>query len=503
MKEHPMTIPRARLLVVLLAGSSGFIPVAAQAQATTVAASCSEGWSTLGSLGITQFTCDCTFDRGSSPAWRFRGEPVIRSVSSNGPAAGRLRPGDILVAIDGMLITTRAAGARLGNLKAGVPVVLTIRRGNRESQVRLTADEECEIPETPPVPTAASPRDVPTPRPPRSVAGAPVASTPADVAMPRPPRSVGGAPVAAAPRTPPPARLAPPAPPVPTAWFGFGISCHNCEMNVTNYSPIERAEGELRAMLDRGLDSDSPEVRSARARIRNMRRENTSWRFSEYPTLFSVDRGSPAYDAGLRRGDVLLRIDGLSLLTVEGASKFGQVEPGETVTFTYRRGGTERSVEVRAIERPSGEISEVSSEGLAQALAGLVRFQAERAQELEMQAARLQATLSRAAGGSGDQERALVELRAEMDRLKTTHSAESQAQLEKLHGELALVEQARAGRLVPSEEEQHLRFAGSVGNTEVEVRGLSSVEVSYDNSTGELLIRTLDSTIRVKAPPRR
>jgi hypothetical protein len=275
-------------------------------------------------------------------------------------------------------------------------------------------------------------------------------------------------------------------------------------MNVTNYSRIEQAEGELQAMLDRGLDNDSPAVRSARARIRNMRRESTSWKFSEYPTLFSVDRGSPAYDAGLRRGDVLLRIDGLSLLTVEGASKFGQVEPGEAVTFTYRRGGTERSVEVRAIERPTGEISEVSAQGLAEAVAGLERVQAERAEELEAQAARLQATLSRAEGASsGNQERALVELRAEMDRLKTTHTLESQAQLEKLRSELALVEQARVGRQVPSDEEQHLRFTGSVGNTEVEVRGLSSVEVSYDNSTGELLIRTLDSTIRVKAPPRR
>jgi hypothetical protein len=73
--------------------------------------------------------------------------------------------------------------------------------------------------------------------------------------------------------------------------------------------------------------------------------------------------------------------------------------------------------------------------------------------------------------------------------------------MERLRAELALMEQARAGHLTPApEEDQHLRFAGSVGNTEVEVRGLSSVVVSYDNSTGELLIRTIDSTIRVKAP---
>jgi hypothetical protein len=42
-----------------------------------------------------------------------------------------------------------------------------------------------------------------------------------------------------------------------------------------------------------------------------------------------------------------------------------------------------------------------------------------------------------------------------------------------------------------------------VGNTNVEVRGLSTVDVSYDNTTGELLIRTTDATIRVKAPVER
>ena len=476
-----MTTVRARFLLALLAG---VVPVTAEAQGVTVAAACSEGWSTLGALGISEFSCDCTFDRSGNPVWRFRGEPVVRSISSGGPAAGRLRPGDVLVAIDGMLITTRAAGTRLANLREGVPLVLTVRRGNREIEVRITPDEPCDVPATPAAPMVEPPRDMPTPRPPRAVAGTPV------------PRAAAIAPTPRSPLPPPP---------VATAWFGFGISCHNCEMNVTNYSRIERAEVELREMLDRGMDSDSPEVRSARNRIRNMRRENTSWRFSEYPTLFSVDPGSPAYVAGLRRGDVLLRIDGLSLLTVEGASKFGQVEPGQKVAFAYRRGGSERSVEVRAIERPSGSLEEVSVGGLNEAVAALERVQIERVHELDAQAARLQATLSRAEGRPlGDQEQALVELRAEMDRLSTTHTLESQAQLEKLRGELALVEQARAGQLTTaSDEDQHLRFAGSVGNTDVEVRGLSSVEVSYDNSTGELLIRTIDSTIRVKAPPRR
>ena len=477
-----MLMSRTRLFIVLLAGIVA--PGRLQAQAVSMSATCSEGWSTMGALGITEFTCDCTFDRGSNPAWRFRGEPTISGVSSRGPAAGRLRSGDVLVAIDGMLITTRAAGARLASLKPGSTVTLTIRRGNREIEVRLTPDEPCVEPPTPATPAApvATTREVPTPRPPR----------------------VSSARSAPTPRTPPvattasPAIPAPPAPPAPTAWFGFGISCRNCEMNVTNYSEIERAEAEYHELVRDGRDNDSPAARAARARIRELRRENTNWRFSEYPTLFSVDRGSPAYQAGLRRGDVLMKIDGLSLLTVEGASRFGQVEPGQTVEFTYRRGGSERSVRVKSIEHPGGGDVEAVG-GVAEAAADLERLQSQQSRELQ----RLHESLAQVEGGarSDAQQRELAELRAELDRINSTHRAESQVQLDRLREELALVEQTRA--LTPAPGEQHLRFAGSVGNTEVEVRGLSSVDVSYDNSTGELLIRTIDAIIRVKAPVRR
>ena len=471
-----MPIARFRHVLALLAAVVG--PTRLEAQAVSMSSTCSEGWSTLGALGITEFTCDCTFDRESNPAWRFRGEPQIRAVSSNGPATGRLRSGDVLVAIDGMLITTRAAGARMANLKPGSPVTLTVRRGNREIEVRLTPDEPCVEPVTPATPAApvATTRDVPTPRPPRASGGR----------------------MAPAPRPPTAAIPHPPAPPPATAWFGFGISCRNCEMNVTNYSEIERAEEELRQMVRDDRDHDSAAIRAARARIRELRRENTNWRFSEFPTLFSVDRGSPAYQAGLRRGDVLMKIDGISLLTVEGASRFGQVEPGQTVEFTYRRGGSERSVRVRSIEHPGGADVEAVG-GVAEAAADLERLQTQQSRELE----RLHESLAQVEGGtrSDAQQRELAELRAELDRINSTHRTESQVQLERLREELALVEQARAP--TPAPDEQHLRFAGSVGNTEVEVRGLSSVEVSYDNSTGELLIRTIDAIIRVKAPIRR
>jgi PDZ domain len=428
-----MSTPRTRRILLSL----GLVLTALGgrlAAQDAVAVACSEGWSTLGALGITEFTCDCTYHQDVQPSWRFRGEPEIRSVDPDGPAAGQLRAGDVIVAINGSLITTRAAGLRMANLRPNTAVVLTIRRGNRELQVSIVPNEECP---TPPVPAAVPP---PT-------------------STPRPARPASAARAVPAPATPMP-------PTTPAAWFGFGISCQNCT-----------------------LDFDD-------------RIDGSRWAFSEYPTLFSVDPGSPADEAGLRRGDVLLKIDGFPLITAEGARRFGQVESGQTVTWTYRRGGSERTARVTAARPPRAPGADVLSRDQTDALARLELLQAERQQQLDEQALLLRQSVERMeqeARGS-DHEVALARIRAELEQAHSARRSETEVELAELREVLGRVEQERR---LDQTEPQHLRFAGSVGNTEVEVRGQSTVDVSFDNSTGELLIRTLDATIRVKAPVQR
>ena len=48
-----MSMPYPRLLVSLLAGSMAVVPRDLEAQGVSMTATCSEGWSTLGALGIT------------------------------------------------------------------------------------------------------------------------------------------------------------------------------------------------------------------------------------------------------------------------------------------------------------------------------------------------------------------------------------------------------------------------------------------------------------------
>jgi PDZ domain-containing secreted protein len=398
---------------------------------------CETSWASFGALGISGFSCDCTLNRTDSDLrWTFRGEPVITRIA-DGRNARRYRLGDVIVAIDGMLITTRAAGERVANLEPGKPVTLTLRRNGREIEVEIIPDEDCDddiavaVPMAPP--SARSPR-------------APVAT-----AAPRTPPPAAEAPVVAGPRTPP----VPPTAPPPSAWFGFGISCHNCERGQRNQAEIRQRERELRTLL-RSNDSESESAVNLTRKIEELRESGAEWKFSELPTVYSVDPDSPADEAGLRRGDVLVEIDGVSLLTPEGGRRFAAVQPGQAVTWTYRRGGTNRTVKVTAEEAPDSAL---------------------RPQ--------------------------LAEARAALERLQSAETIQQRrANLDQLRAQLGRMESERAA-LAVADDTQHLRFSGSVGNTNVEVRGLSTVDVSYDNTTGELLIRTTDATIRVKAPVER
>jgi len=422
------------LLVVALMGP------AASLKAQVAANSCNAGWASFGALGISGFTCDCTLTRKEkdTSTWSFRGEPVISAITPGGVASGKLRQGDVIVAINGLLITTRAAGEKVANLKLGESVVLTIRRNGRVQEVEIETEEDCT--------DVAAPALAATPATPPARLSASSPGRPART--PRPP--IGAGPVA--PAMPP----APESP--PSAWFGFGISCHNCRVSPSS-------DGEV-------------------------------WQFSEYPTVYSVDPESPADNAGLRRGDVLMKIDGADLLQPEGGQRFGSVDPGQTVTWSFRRGGTTRSVRVTAAEPPgrSADLGELRST--------IARMHADQEGELNAEMARLQSDLARAERESGaDGRRNLAATRALVDSLRQSRSARMDEQTQRLQETLARAQaRATAAPAIAGSDEQHLRFAGMVGNTNVEVRGLSSVDVSYDNETGELLIRTMDSTIRVKAP---
>lgn len=118
-----------------------------QAVAQEDGARCADERLTGGTLGIGLYQCAggaCGLYQkyGDGYAQRFSVEPRVWELSE--PARGRLKDGDILVAIDGTLITTGGGGRKLASVVPGQSVELRVRRGKNERTVRLTAAEGCD-----------------------------------------------------------------------------------------------------------------------------------------------------------------------------------------------------------------------------------------------------------------------------------------------------------------------------------------------------------------------
>jgi len=124
------------------------LPIAALVVAHGVAAqTCPNGRAMKPTLGVGQLQCvtgdGCTI---GDDAAAFSTEPSVWKIAPHGPAGSVLRDGDVIVAVEGNLITTRAGGAMLVNLPSNQAVHLRIRRNGIESETRITPTPSCDRP---------------------------------------------------------------------------------------------------------------------------------------------------------------------------------------------------------------------------------------------------------------------------------------------------------------------------------------------------------------------
>lgn len=288
------------------------VGLAAQVVTTGERLVCKEG-DPVGSLGITGIKCDrCQFfTNGKVHRAVFWTEPTILDINQDYPAASVLRKGDVIVAVDGELITTREGSARFSALPSDESARLRIRRDGRLMEVDVPVKAECPTAKAVAPVVAGRPLPAP-PAPPRGVAVSP--ATPA--APPAPPAKPAGVAAAVAPVVPAPPRLE------PRASLGFGFRCTEC-----------------------GFSSDKG-------------RTEVQWHFSEPPEIVGVESGeAPAGRSGLRVGDRIAAIDGVDITTDEGGRRFAGIAPGDQVRWTLLRDG--RRVTVTTTARPPRETEAV------------------------------------------------------------------------------------------------------------------------------------------------
>jgi len=254
------------------------------------------------SLGIASLECRCSYTVNEPLGERFysfEAEPRIRKIDPEGPTHGKLKSGDAIVGIDGMLITTYEAGKRYANLVVGEPVELTVRR--RGSLVDVTIV---------PVESTGKEEEYAT----FDGLGEPLSDdlvhvrlaleelAKSGVDLESLTDTEGGEGVEFLDRQ-------------PTGWLGIGLSFSGSVQRVSE-------DGGAR------------------------------WTFFEPPQVQSVLADSPAERAGLMPDDVLTHIAGVPLDTKKGGRLFSRIEPGQFVEFTIERGGFSRAVVIVAEERP-------------------------------------------------------------------------------------------------------------------------------------------------------
>lgn len=105
---------------------------------------CPDGRAARADFGIRyRFTAGDFIRSEAHPDWvHFLTEPVITELRPGTPAHGVLEVGDVLVAVDGNLVTT-LEGSRRFFFAGGGPVELRVRRGDHAVAVNVTPRNVC------------------------------------------------------------------------------------------------------------------------------------------------------------------------------------------------------------------------------------------------------------------------------------------------------------------------------------------------------------------------
>ena len=485
-----------RTVVVLL----GALLVGAGVSHAQVARTGCSARDAVGSIGVTQIECDCIIAPATTGTpWQFRTEPRVLRIERGSPAAGRLQVGDVITHVNGQPVTGEAGARALRTLQPNRTVTLTVRRGDRTVRHVIRAAAVC--PNDPSL-LGATParRRVVVSGQTRAVAEASRATVSGTVVTdPAASTTIGPAVAGRIGVGPISAVSIRAGVQLPLAWIGIAFSCSDCV--------YIRSGAEWR------------------------------WVFTTSPEVYSVEPGSPAHAAGIRRGDILTHVDDQLITSEAGGRRWAQIRPGDRARLRYRRGSAIRSatvqasappgivatnirpgqapLQLRALEATLAHVDSASvhllqatertrqeRERREETLKRLHETQQERLRELQqvLQADETLAALRRAEALL----RALVRDQAQLQQHQARQVQElaraNRLQTERLqasHDSIVRAVTALSGVYAATvAAEQRLRYSGTFGDTDIEVRSVIPVVVT--ETPTEVTIRAGDTVVTLK-----
>lgn len=299
MKIHTEILTRTMVIAM------AFVAPAATAQSME----CEDGQVAYPWIGAHAFHCpggSCSFERirrGEVEArFDFASEPWLRAIDEGGPAAGILHEGDVLVAVNGFLITSARGGRELAGLPVGASARLTVRRDERLIEAQVSPRLRCE-----PVMLMSGSTVV-------RVQGRPVplVRTPLGTAL-----RAENSPLSSD--------------PLPTL-----APLLRADALLFEATPLMKRRGNLGIAF--GCDDCSFSTDDD---------DGFAWHSPQYLSVKAVTAGGAGDVAGLEPGDLITAVNGHDIKSDEGGLMFFRAFVGDVLELSFERDGEQRATTLR------------------------------------------------------------------------------------------------------------------------------------------------------------